>query len=112
MAVVKPFRAELIKELGECVACGKKRALSCHEILNGPLRCKTLDEPCSLLVLCYWCNSNEFTDKAKWPVARQLALLKKKMPQYYDLERFNFIRNPDAPRYIEQHEVDAYANTV
>lgn len=100
----------------QCWACGYKShtplSVSCHEILNGPDRMKTLGEPCSLLVLCWTCNSDKFTDKNAWPAARQLALLQEWNPDDYDLERFLHLRNPKAPLYIEQWEVDGFTPTV
>jgi hypothetical protein len=112
MAEVKPLRDSLIKQAGRCMVCSvstKQARLACHEILNGGLRDKTLDEPCSLLVLCWNCNSNEMTDKQKWPAARQLAVLQSKSPEHYDLERFNWLRNPKAPNFVTQEEVDGYS---
>lgn len=116
-AEAKPIRQALIKEQGRCMICGvgpgntnslmaAQRELCCHEILNGGLRQKTLDEPCSLLVLCWNCNSNEVVAKGTWPVPKQLAVLQHRAPQHYDLVRFNWLRNPNAPKYVEQHEVD------
>jgi hypothetical protein len=111
MKEVKPLRESLIRQSGRCMVChvsAKQARLDCHEILNGGLRDKTLDEPCSLLVLCWNCNSNEMTDKGKWPVARQLSVLLKESPEHYDLERFNWLRNPNAPNFVTQGEVDEY----
>ena len=116
-AEAKPVRDAFKDEIGQCMICGASprrpmhaiadmNELCCHEILNGPLRQKTLDEPCSLLVLCAYCNQNEVEDKGSWPAARQLAVLMTKAPQHYDLVRFNWLRNPNAPRFVEQHEVD------
>lgn len=107
-----PIRTRLIeKAKGKCVACDRRfTLLDCHEILNGPLRVKTLGEPCSLLVLCWQCNSMEFTDKELWPIARQLALLQAWNPEDYDLTRFCWLRNENAPNYIVQSQVDEYAN--
>lgn len=116
-AEAKPIRQALIAKHGSCMICGagprstngrmaSQNQLCCHEVLNGGLRQKTLDEPCSLLVLCWHCNQNEVEDKGAWPHARQLAVLQEKSPEDYDLERFCFLRNAAAPRYIEQHEVD------
>lgn len=111
MEEVKPLRQELISAAGRCMACrvsASHARLDCHEILNGPLRDKTLGEACSLLVLCWICNSNEMTDKNKWPIARQLALLQERDPDSYDLTRFNWLRNPNAPRFVTQDEVDQF----
>jgi len=113
MQDVKPLRQGLISAAGRCMAClvtPKHARLDCHEILCGSLRDKTLDEPCSLLVLCWRCNSEEMTDKVRWPVARQLALLHEYSPEHYDLVRFNWLRNPNAPNFVTQEEVDVYRN--
>ena len=112
MIAVSPLRKQLVAEAGECMACGSKRGLAMHEILNGPLRDLTLDEPCSLLCLCWICNADQFTDKKLWRHARQLALLQSRSPKHYNLERFCWLRNPDAPMYIIQEEVDAYTSTL
>lgn len=114
----RQVRIDLIERAGECMACHRFSVigsvdyehgpLACHEILSGPLREKTLDQVCSLLVLCWDCNSNKFTDRELWPVPRQLALLKAWFPDNYDLQLFNKLRNENAPNYVEQSEVDQY----
>ena len=83
-------------------------ALVCHEIAGGPLREKSLDKPFAILVLCAYCNQYEVEDKAKWPQARQLALLMDKAPSHYNLAAFNRLVNPNAPNRITQEEVDRY----
>lgn len=116
-----PIRKQLIAEAdNRCFWCGhgpsyphpgKPAGLSsvhCHEILCGGLRQKTLGEPCSLLVLCWEHNAGDFHRRQLWPHARQLALLQMRSPDRYDLTRFNWLRNPDAPLYVTQLEVDAY----
>ena len=111
MDEVRPLRQALVQAAGRCMACrvsARDARLDCHEILNGALRDKTLDEPCSLLVLCWICNSNEMTEKNKWPVARQLALLQLRDPDSYDLVRFNWLRNPKGPNFVTQEEVEEY----
>jgi hypothetical protein len=105
---VRDKREGWVREAGACMVCGSKRDLACHEILNGPLRAKTLDEPCSLLVVCWSCNSGPLNRKGEWPVARQLAVLKRKAPHYYDIVRFNWLRNPNAPNYVTEDEVNEY----
>lgn len=107
---VREFRAALVKEFGACMVCGSRRDLACHEILNGPLRNKTLNEPCSLLVACWSCNSGPLNRKGEWPVARQLAVLRVKAPHYFDLERFNWLRNPNAPNYVTTEDLNEYGN--
>lgn len=81
--------------------------LCCHEIACGPHRQKALDKPYAILVLCWLCNM-EVTDKGKWPEARQLAVLREKRPERYDLTAYNNLVNPDAPRRITQDEVDDF----
>jgi len=82
--------------------------LCCHEIANGPLRQAALDQPYAILVLCFHCNQSEVMDKANWPQARQLAVLKTFSPEHYDLQAFNFLVNPNAPNRITQEEVDEW----
>jgi hypothetical protein len=114
----REVRQALILEVGRCEMCGHNPTnhtagcvawrLDAHEILNGPLRQACLDKRHSLLVLCWLCNSEEATDKGKWPEARQLCLLKFKRPWDYDLAAHNLLANPRAPNRITQAEVDAY----
>jgi len=90
---------------------GKPRELSqlcCHEIACGSHRQKALDQPCAILVLCWYCNGFVVTDKKAWPEARQLATLKRKSQDNYDLEAYNRLVNPNAPRRITQGEVDEW----
>lgn len=72
------------------------------------MRQKALDQPYALLVLCYYCNQHEVEDKARWPQARQLALLRRRNPADYDLAAFNYLVNPNAPNRITQEDVDQY----
>lgn len=60
------------------------------------------------LVVCYGCNSNELIDSRLWPRARQLALLKLRHPESYDLAAFNHLVNPRAPFRITGEEVGFY----
>ena len=82
--------------------------LCCHEILNGPDRQKVLDEPSCLIVACWQCNGNQLEDKKTWPLARQLALIKSKAPERYDRARVLELRNPNAPNFVTEEEVDEY----
>ncbi|HDY64795.1 MAG TPA: hypothetical protein ENH84_01005 [Phycisphaerae bacterium] len=84
--------------------------LCCHEIACGTHRQKALDKPYALLVLCWWCNGYVVTDKGAWPEARQLALLKRRSPEDYDLVAYNLLVNPRAPNRITEKEVDAYGS--
>lgn len=120
----KQVRDMLIAACGECMICGRSpksphrgkppelSQLCCHEIANGPHRLKALDKPYAILVLCWWCNGNEVEDKAKWPQARQLALLQRRSPHNYDLAAFNSLVNPRAPQRITQDEVDEYGGSL
>lgn len=80
-----------------------------HEIANGPHRLKALDKRHSTLILCWNCNQNVVTG---WKETRQLALLMSVRPEWYDLAAHNNLVNPNAPRRIEQHEVDAELPTI
>ncbi len=82
--------------------------LCCHEISNGPLRQKSLDKAYAILVLCGDCNEDEVEDKAKWPQARQLAVLKKSRPDDYDLAAFNALVGY-GPDRITESDVDIYS---
>lgn len=104
-------------QAGECMLCGTNETkriyqpsflnqLCCHEILNGPYRQKVLDERCCLIVACWKCNSNELNRKGEYPLARQLAIIKAKAPERYDLERVLYLRNPNATRFVTEDEVD------
>lgn len=113
------FRADLVESVGSCELCGTSplrpkhglpslNQLCCHEILNGPLRQKVLMEPSCLIVACWKCNQNELNQKGEWPLARQLAIIKRKAPERYDRERVLLLRNENAPRFVEEHEVDEW----
>lgn len=116
----RPIRDELIVEAGCCMICGaspsrpkhrmpQMNQLCCHEILNGTMyRQKTLAEPSTLLVLCWYCNGHEVEDKGSWPIPRQLAVLKVKSPHRYDLERFLWLRNPNAMQFVTEDEVEEW----
>jgi hypothetical protein len=86
--------------------------LAVHEILNGPLRQKSLDQPQSLLVVCGWCNCHELTDKKLWPESRQLAVLLNTSPERYDLAAHNWVANERAPNRITQMEVEQWMTTL
>lgn len=114
---VRSLRNELVKSTGRCMVCGaspKERRhrvaelnqLCCHEILNGPLRDKVLDEPSCLIVACWYCNQNQLDSKGEWPLSRQLAVIKAKAPERYDLERVLTLRNPNAMQYVTEDDVD------
>lgn len=115
---VRPIREQMIIKAGECMVCGAspKRPhrhlpaelsqLCVHEILNGPLRSKTMSEACATLVVCWRCNE-VLNDKKLWPPARQLAVLLHEAPEEYDLERFLKLAGKPATA-ITQEEVTAF----
>ena len=117
MAEVRPIRQALIEKVGECELCGESpknpsrgrplelSQLCCHEIANGPHRNKALDKPYAILVLCWYCNGHEVTDKKKWPEAKQLALLGLSRPEDFDLQAFCELINPNAPNRVTYSEV-------
>lgn len=117
MKEAKPVRDELISRVGCCEICGASPSrprrgvpldlsqLCCHEIANGPLREKALDQPYALLVLCWYCNGHEVVDKSEWPEARQLAVLAESRPEDFDLEAFCYLMNPRAPNRVTLDEV-------
>ena len=121
-AEAKPIRDALIAKAGECMICGARpgiqngrmqqlNQLCVHELLNGPLRQKTMDKPFATLVVC-WHHNGELNDKGLWPVARQLAVLLTKSPDDYDLAAFNRLSNPNAPNRWTQEDVDAFLDGV
>jgi hypothetical protein len=104
----KPIRDGLRERVGRCELCGKRnRPLACHEISRGPLRQKSLDRVECILVVCPACHEL-LGDKARWPEARQLAVLRKSRPGDYDLVAYNELVNPRAPNRITQAEVEEW----
>ena len=119
----KPVRDQLIAEVGRCEVCGHDprhvrsgyiawrlgcQELACHEIANGPLRQKALDKRFALLVVCWLCNSEELTDRKRWPEARQLAWLKSSRPQDYNLAEYVRLKYPNSPGAITEEEVEEW----
>lgn len=114
------LRRRLANEAGCCMVCGhssrnpnpklpiQMSKLCAHEISNGQHREASLDKPFCILITCYFCNSYEMTNKAKWPESRQLALLKVKAEARYDLEAYLRLTNPRAMLRITQDEVDKW----
>lgn len=84
--------------------------LCCHEIARGPLRQKALDKPYAILVVCAWCNEYQLHNRRTWPEARQLAVLKRRAPEDFDLEAYNRLVNDRAPLRITMEEVDNHLN--
>ena len=78
----------MVCDVSNHVAPAFLSALCCHEIAGGPTRSKFLDEPCGILVVCWYCNGEQLEDKKLWPRSKQLALLNRVRPGWYDLDRF------------------------
>ena len=118
------LRRRLVNEAGCCMACGHSsrnpnpyRLLElskvvCHEVSNGQHRGNSLDQPQCILCICRFCNEYEFTDKAKWPEARQLCLLMVRARDRYNLEAYLRLTNPRAMQRITQEEVDFWLPTM
>lgn len=117
----EPFRRAKREKHGRCMNCGHSpenprrhmpaecSALAVHEIGNGSgLRKLCQGKDYATLVLCWHCNQYEFCDKDRWPVARQLALLKVRAPEEYDLKAFVLLIRPNAPNWIIESEVDSF----
>lgn len=108
---------QLIHEVDHCEACGhgprnrwpskpmQVSVLTPHEIGRGQFRRDCQGKRFATLVLCWGCNSLEFTDAEKWPVAKQLCLLKHVRPQDYDRAAFVSLLKPNAPRWITEEDV-------
>jgi hypothetical protein len=115
-AEAKPFRDQLVATVGQCENCGcspsnrqgrmpELTKLAVHEIASGVHRQNALDKPFAVLVLCWWCNSGSFQDRAEWPESRQLALLARRRPKDFNLTAYLELTSPKAPKRIEIHEV-------
>lgn len=70
-------------------------------------RLKCLDKPFGLLAVCVFCNQ-KFTDRARFPEARQLAILMEVAPHRYDLFAYNELVGYGQQRIL-QEEVDAWS---
>jgi hypothetical protein len=84
-----PIRRAYLVEFPECMVCGN-RSECVHEIASGTAgRAKAKSVPATWLATCGHCNCEEMTDKAKFPVKRQLAIKLKRDPKNWDLPAFN-----------------------
>lgn len=87
---VKDFRQALKEEIGHCEICKQPRTLlDCHEIARGPARVRALDARYAILVLCRDCHNEVGLSPATWTVARQLSVLKKSLPEDFDVAAIN-----------------------
>jgi ribosomal protein S14 len=97
-----------LRALGHCEICGRTGGtLDVHEICRGSHRHKALDKSFALLLVCRSCHE-ELGSAAKWPEARQLALLAECRLYDWDLKSYLELTNPRAPRRIELEEILKY----
>lgn len=82
-----PARRAYVARVWLCECCAKREATDCHEITNGPNRDTALSERCCWLAVCSECNCHRLTDKAEYPLARQLKLKLLADPEHFDLAR-------------------------
>ena len=105
MKKVKPIRDGLRDEVGQCEICGYSHgSLDVHEIGRGSCRAICLGERCALLIVCRRCHE-ELGSSAKWPEARQLAVLASRRLLDYDLKAYLSFTRPNAPNRITLEEV-------
>ena len=105
-AEAKPVRDGLRREIDHCEICEKTRCvLDVHEICRGVHRQKALDKRFALLVVCRIPCHEELGSAAKWPEARQLAMLARSRPMDFDLAAYLELTSPNAPRRIEIKDV-------
>ncbi len=69
-----------------------------------------MDKRFATLVLCWFCNGSEVTDKKKWPEVRQLALLLTQFSLHFDLRAYLLLTNSNAPNRITVAEVQEAAS--
>lgn len=109
---VAAFRQGLKARVGRCEVCLKPRDpeyLACHEIFRGKGRKGSLDKAFGILVVCLepnWAKNRDcHAHIQNWSEVRQLALLYTVRGTDFNLEKYNFMVNPLAPKRIEVHEV-------
>lgn len=87
-----PARRAFRGEFNLCWFCQINLTTDVHEIANGPARKVARGDRCTWAASCSHCNCHEVTDKAKWPIARQLAIKFIFDRDWFHLGRFNEIR--------------------
>lgn len=90
-----PMRRTMERDARGCWWCGTTEGLACHEMLNGPNRMRAFGRRECLLVLCSHCNCNVFTDKKRFPLARQLAIKMLKDANHFDLDVIREVAAPE-----------------
>ncbi len=120
-AEARPFRRNLVKRIGRCEVCGHdplhvrpgaiRFALHVHEIRGNSQRSECQDKPYGVLVVCEWCHLAYLSSSAataEYPESRQLAILKRSRPAYYDLAAYLEAFHPNAPQAVTEDEVNRW----
>lgn len=85
-------RKAFLVEFPVCWFCGAK-STEVHELANGNgIRNLAFGDRAAWCAACRRCNTHELTDKAKYPIARQLAVKLLRDPNYFDLSAINAMR--------------------
>lgn len=109
----RPDRELFVLEYPFCMCCGQTHCDLCvHEIAKGHQhRSKAVRVRLAQLVACVSCNLGELEDYAIWPIARQLAAVKKLHPEDYDRSGFHKLRGR-ADTDVTEAEVNAFIPTI
>lgn len=103
-------RTDWGKQHDACWFCGWPRSgmregrfrLETHEMLGGPLRHKSILEPACWVRGCNVCHP----DVQGTPLVFQLAVKKLNDPEHYDRLKVTLMKNPNAPEFVTEAEVD------
>lgn len=100
----RPVREALRSEVERCEISGAAGPFDVHEICRGVHRSKALDKRFALLVVSRLAH-DELGSAAKWPEARQLAVLAERRLFDFDLKAYLELTSPRAPNRITLEEV-------
>ena len=75
-----------------CQVCNKRPPVDLHEIARGVHRRRGVKERCTWLCVCRRCH-DELGDYSIWPITRQLAVKMLSDPAFFDLKKFNELRD-------------------
>ena len=92
--VADEWRRQRLCDLDKCDLC-QGQATELHEIARGPNRLRFLMEPCGQLATCRACH--EVLDGMS--MAKQLAWLRFRRPEDFNLEWFWVLSNRNFPSY-------------
>jgi hypothetical protein len=103
-AEAQTVRRQLKLDVARCEFCGRRNhGLQVHEILRGSgLRLKTLDELCSVLVLCNACHD---LMGGRHP-SEQLAILKRSRDHDFCLARYYDLAGR---KYPDERDIDLWS---